>query len=554
MKGGDNVETASIVAQIIPVNILPRPGTSSEKSDTGIPAGSFSGLLSSLSGTSKTQAKNNTTDAQNTTDIQTAEPKDQTKKDTDARTLLLSLLQVLQGSLQDSSNTGCLPGAATDSTTSTGSDPTAAVGSLSSAIGQIIDSLQTSGNSGQSEAGFLSLLAGLSGDLQSDQSVSGSTGSTTQDTTTDQLYAALNDLFANADAPTAKLLAAVKATLGQGYPSASSATESDGKATDPAITDLLSTSPDQTTAASGSQTPAKTGGDQATDHGFNLQGLSNPAVAVIATDGSTPAKIGGDQTASLGPDPKTPGNPAVAVSATDGSTPGQTGQDQSSLPGQSKQVSGISGSKETPAKDASFVKPVGSPSTQQAQTSLSQSPGTEEANALLTQPSQQQNSLTSITGPGTVSDSGSQTLGANVINQIVDSAHLLVNNSNNASMSIQLKPEFLGDLKLVVQIEHGIVNASFIAQNQTTASLIAAKLPELRQTLSDQGISWHNLNVSSGGGQGNNQGASSQSQQNMGQAQAQNDYGYPDNTDSNAQPTIPIVYQGAGAGTFNYVV
>jgi flagellar hook-length control protein FliK len=224
------------------------------------------------------------------------------------------------------------------------------------------------------------------------------------------------------------------------------------------------------------------------------------------------------------------------------------------LPGQSKQVSGISGSKETQVKDASLVKPVESPSTQQTQTSLPQSPGSEEANALLTQPSQQQNSLTSITGPGQVSDSGSQTLSANMINQIVDSAHLLVNNSNNASMSIQLKPEFLGDLKLVVQVEHGIVNASFIAQNQTTASLIAAKLPELRQTLSDQGISWHNLNVSSGGGQGNYQGASSQSQQNMGQAQAHYDYGYPDNTDSDVQPTMPIAYQGAGAGTFNYVV
>ncbi len=141
-----------------------------------------------------------------------------------------------------------------------------------------------------------------------------------------------------------------------------------------------------------------------------------------------------------------------------------------------------------------------------------------------------------------------------MINQIVDSANLLVNNSNNASMSIQLKPEFLGDLKLVVQVEHGIVNANFITQNQATASLIAARLPELRQTLNDQGISWHNLNVSSGGSQGNYQGASSQSQQNMSQARAPYDYGYADNTDNDMQPAIPAIYQWSSTGTFNYVV
>ena len=424
-------------------------------------------------------------------------------------------------------------------------------------------------------------------------------------------------LTANTDAPTAQILAAVKSALSQGYPSTSDATGSDGKATDPAIAGTLPNAPDQTTGASGSQTaggnqstgpgfnlqgfgnpavavsasdsstPAKSSGNQSASLGSDLKGSGNPAVPVSASDSSTPAKSSGNQSASLGSDPQGFGNPAVAVSASDSATPAKssgnqsaslgsdpktpgnpiatagspdssaakTDTDQSTVPGQSTQVSGTSGSKETQVKDASLVKPVGSPSTQQLQTSLPQSPaGSEEANGLLAQPSQQQNSLSSTTGPGQVSDPGSQTLGASVINQIVDSAHLLVNNSNNASMSIQLKPEFLGDLKLVVQVEHGIVNANFITQNQATASLIAARLPELRQTLNDQGISWHNLNVSSGGSQGNYQGASSQSQQNMSQAQAPYDYGYADNTDSDMQPTIPTIYQWSSTGTFNYVV
>ena len=220
------MEAASIVAQSIPANVLPTPGTSSEPSATGILTGSFSKLLSSLSGNPKTQAKNNNTDAQANTDTQTAGPEDQTKKGTDVMALLLSLLQVLPASSQDSSNTQ----PAADSKTSNGRDPTAAVGNLSSVIGQVIDSLQTSGNAGQSEAGFLSALAGLSGDLQSGQGASGSTGLTAQDTTTDQLNTALNDLSnntganANTNAPTDSLLAAVSAALGQADPSTSDTT------------------------------------------------------------------------------------------------------------------------------------------------------------------------------------------------------------------------------------------------------------------------------------------------------------------------------------------
>jgi flagellar hook-length control protein FliK len=205
------------------------------------------------------------------------------------------------------------------------------------------------------------------------------------------------------------------------------------------------------------------------------------------------------------------------------------------------------------------MKPGGSPETQQAQTQTSQSPsGSGEAAVLLTQSSLQQHNLSSTTGleqtgPGQATDSESGALGANAIRQIVSNAQLLVNN-NNASISIQLKPEYLGNLKLVVDVEQGIVNAHFIAQNQATASLIQSRLPELKQALNNQGISWQRLNVSSGG-QGNQQGASSQSQQqDTGQVEAPYDYGYTDNADSEAPLMTPAIYQWTGAGAFNYVV
>ena len=416
----------------------------------------------------------------------------------------------------------------------TGANATAPTDSLLAAVSGALGQANTTTTTPQLYSALNELSANTTAPTDSLlAAVSGALGQANTTTTTPQLYSALNELSANATAPTDSLLAAVSGALGQAHPNTSDATGPDSKA------------PDQATLVEGAPS------SQATSLGFNLNASGNPAVTASALDSSPPAKTSGGQAASLGTDPKTPGNSVAATGALDSSTPVRADTDQS------KQVSGTfgsSGSKETQVKDTLLVKPVESPSTQQVQASLPQSPASEEANGLLAQPSPQQNNLTSPTGLGQATASASSKPGADMINQIVDSARLLVNNSNNASMSIQLKPEFLGDLKLVVQVEHGIVNASFIAQNQATANLIADKLPELRQALNDQGISWQHLNVSSGGGQGNYQGASSQSQQNMGQAQAQYDYGYPDNTDSDVQPVIPIVYQWNSTGTFNYVV
>jgi flagellar hook-length control protein FliK len=263
---------------------------------------------------------------------------------------------------------------------------------------------------------------------------------------------------------------------------------------------------------------------------------------------------GANGVSNAGSDLKSSGASTVTQGTMDSTALAETGQATGAL-SQSNQDSGMTGhSKETQVKDTSFVKPVSALETQQPQESAPQSPsGSEGMNNLLAQSSLQQHDLSSLTGLGQTTDSKSPTLGASVINQIVASANLAVNN-DNASMSIQLKPEWLGDLKLVVDVEQGVVNAHFITQNQVTASLIQARLPELKQALNDQGISWQHLSVSSGAGQGSNQGASSQSQQNLNQSQTQYDYGSGDSTDSDAPPTIPVDYQWAGTGAFNYVV
>ncbi|HHW40343.1 MAG TPA: flagellar hook-length control protein FliK [Syntrophomonadaceae bacterium] len=82
-----------------------------------------------------------------------------------------------------------------------------------------------------------------------------------------------------------------------------------------------------------------------------------------------------------------------------------------------------------------------------------------------------------------------------VIKQVVDKAHLFVGRGV-ASLKLQLKPEFLGNLKLTISVEHGLVHARFTAENAAVANLIEARLPELQHALSERGISWHQVSVS----------------------------------------------------------
>ena len=472
------------------------------------------------------------------------------------------------------------------------------VAGLSSIINQVIDTLKTSGNAGQVDKSLLKDLADLSQTLQGNQTGAVKTGpATTAGNTVDDQATASSSLFKNADGQAADLLAAVKTVLNQADPGVLN-DKGNAQGGNMAVAESAAIQPrapdgTTTTVSLNSQTPDETGANGLSSAGPDLKSSGAPTVTQSAMDSTAQSKTGQatganglssagpdlkssgaptvtqsamDSTAqsktgqatganglsSVGPDLKSSGAPTVTQSAMDSTAQSKTGQATGAL-SQSSQDSGLAGhSKEIQVKDTSFVKPVSAQETQQPQESSPQSTsGSEGMNSLPAQSSLQQQDLSSATGLGQTADSKSPTLGAGVINQIVASASLAVNN-DNASMSIQLKPEWLGDLKLVVNVEQGVVNAHFITQNQVTASLIQDRLPELKQALNDQGISWQHLSVSSGADQGN-QGASSQSQQNLNQSQSQYDYGYPD-TDSDVPPTIPVDYQWAGTGAFNYVV
>lgn len=82
-----------------------------------------------------------------------------------------------------------------------------------------------------------------------------------------------------------------------------------------------------------------------------------------------------------------------------------------------------------------------------------------------------------------------------ILRQVVNHVRLRVGNGHS-EIRIHLKPEFLGQLKIAVQIEGGLIAASFTAENLQVKQLLEANLPLLKQSLEEQGLRFDRLDVS----------------------------------------------------------
>ncbi|WP_418790241.1 flagellar hook-length control protein FliK [Phosphitispora sp. TUW77] len=81
-----------------------------------------------------------------------------------------------------------------------------------------------------------------------------------------------------------------------------------------------------------------------------------------------------------------------------------------------------------------------------------------------------------------------------VFNQIIQKVQLAAS-PEKSEMQIELKPEFLGKLKLTVSTENGLVTARFDTPSSQVKAVIEANLPALKDTLADQGIKVDQLSV-----------------------------------------------------------
>lgn len=100
------------------------------------------------------------------------------------------------------------------------------------------------------------------------------------------------------------------------------------------------------------------------------------------------------------------------------------------------------------------------------------------------------------------------------LQQMVRSAEAQIG-EDVSTLRLQLKPTNLGELDLRLSVEHGVLTAKFVAQSLEVKALIESALPDLRQSLNQQGVAVEQLTVSVGdqrdGGSGSYDGESGSS-------------------------------------------
>ena len=88
-----------------------------------------------------------------------------------------------------------------------------------------------------------------------------------------------------------------------------------------------------------------------------------------------------------------------------------------------------------------------------------------------------------------------------VIPKLTEQIQSLVR-EERTEVRIQLKPEHLGELKIKLSLERGIMMAEFVVENEAVREVIASQLPQLQTALQEQGANVAEMMVNVGFGQG----------------------------------------------------
>lgn len=92
-----------------------------------------------------------------------------------------------------------------------------------------------------------------------------------------------------------------------------------------------------------------------------------------------------------------------------------------------------------------------------------------------------------------------------VLPKITKQIETLIQNERT-EVRIQLKPEHLGEMKIKLSLERGIMQAEFMVENEAVREVIASQLPQLQTALQDQGANVSQMMVNIDFGQSENEG------------------------------------------------
>lgn len=158
------------------------------------------------------------------------------------------------------------------------------------------------------------------------------------------------------------------------------------------------------------------------------------------------------------------------------------------------------------AQNGKYASLSSAPQGSETEFKLELSPLAQQLNTVL------QNSAVSDTHPVTSAARAAEENVLKFSQALVKSGQLLLS-AGTADMRIRLRPEHLGDLRLRIMMEEGILSATFTAQSQQVKEILESHLSLLKQSLKDQGIHVEKFVVTTG-----NPGEYAQAQQNAGNA------------------------------------
>ncbi|QZY56752.1 flagellar hook-length control protein FliK [Crassaminicella profunda] len=85
----------------------------------------------------------------------------------------------------------------------------------------------------------------------------------------------------------------------------------------------------------------------------------------------------------------------------------------------------------------------------------------------------------------------------NILHQVVEKAQVIVD-EKGSEMTLQLKPNHLGNLSMKIAVERGIVIANIVAENQIVKEVLESNFNDLKDALNEKGFGIQELNVSVG--------------------------------------------------------
>jgi len=124
--------------------------------------------------------------------------------------------------------------------------------------------------------------------------------------------------------------------------------------------------------------------------------------------------------------------------------------------------------------------------TENRQDSGTSDAGTGESNTAFADFVQNLSSIKQTAESGTVQNAGYQDL-AEIANQIIEQVKVKIS-PEQTSMELQLNPESLGKVTLLVSAKEGVMTAQMMTQNQVAKEAIESQIGSLYETLQQQGL------------------------------------------------------------------